>query len=170
MTITTGSDPRTETLVQLTFRSHDRAWLSYAVLNSYVNGVRHLMNVGLQSEPILFDHPPRHKRLHMTDLRVRRVSFSSPLEIVLEFAQYGAAFAAARGVLWIWDRTNKVRLNHARARVELTNLRIALAAAKQAHVGDEQWNRVQAFLDRTETIELAELNPGTDAAPGEQSQ
>ncbi|WP_142025724.1 hypothetical protein [Blastococcus colisei] len=160
--MTTVSAPP-DTLLRLTFVRRYDDQLNFAELQRYFWGVRSVMTVGYRvAVELEEDDADVASNFDASELRVRRVSYASPMEVVFDIAPWGAAFAASRGVIWLWERVNRARIGHAKTRVELARLRNELTTVKQNPATVSDWEALERFVDDTERIALTE--------PGEQPE
>jgi hypothetical protein len=99
-------------------------------------------------------HPPP---FDIGDLNIRRISYNSPLTILLEFAPYGGPFLAAHGLIFLWREISKARVLDAAASYEVDRYRRAMVAdGKEPNLDVEAVVAVAEFLrDHVQSLELS---------------
>jgi hypothetical protein len=103
---------------------------SLVSINEKLEGLRDLLVAGFWIQLKRENYPRRRTGINprgslREDLKVTTLSYSSPLQIVMDIAPAAAScLAAARGVVYIMNRWEDWRVRHARSNYEVAALKL----------------------------------------------
>jgi hypothetical protein len=127
--------------------------MTYAAMQRYVGQIRPVMTIGYRIA-VELENADNTINYDASSLPVRRISYASPFEVVFDILPWGVAFAASKGVLWLWGEVNKVRVGHAEANLKVAKLRQELTTYKANPSTLSDWVNLENFLNKTDQIEM----------------